>query len=139
MREIYTDREVFLCATHLRCAMCREVVRTGRFALGVYQVACTFPAGTPDRLQTTCAFRCDDCGLFLLKQDLAEPFRLSGADDDEDLSCDDCLKECALCEKYAHCRTVLYGSKQRDVCSDCVRDDEGPRVSVSLVRNHSGF
>jgi hypothetical protein len=96
LKEIYTEKEVRLCPTHRRCTVCRNEVDSGEFALMFRCVACMLPEGTPNRLESMCAFRCERCKKFLLKgHELCEEQYQDGAGDDEKLFCADC-RDCAL-------------------------------------------
>lgn len=120
LKEFYTGKEVRLCPAHRKCLVCRKDVESGQFALWHRYVACLLPSGTPNRLESMCAFRCAQCyKVFLKGQELWEEQYEGGAGDDEDLFCERCSKGCVFCGGRTGCHPFRYRGRALRACADC--------------------
>ena len=130
LEEAYTKRKVHLCERHRSCRACNKDVEDGTFVAG-RQVYCVLPKDTPNRENTTCAFRCGDCKQFFIQNRLSEVYDWMDPEDDDELFCDECFDECYLCEEVAHVHAVRRGTRLRSVCWDC--EPAADAVSVTIL------
>lgn len=132
MKEIYTEAEAQLCPTHRKCIVCRNEVENGKFIFMNCGVACLLPEGTPNRLDSMCAFQCSRCkGFFLKQRDLCKKQYDNGAGDNDPLFCERCPKRCVFCHSRGKWHTIWYKDRALPACLDCDPEDDPPQGTDS--------